>query len=70
MGKTIQIRFSKEDIEEAVKKYINMRIKQVCDQQGVDGEIAFEVEQSVVEVRLVGYDERIKKLEEKVYGGG
>ena len=69
MGKSIQIRISKEDIDVAVKKYINSRIEQVCRKQGVDEQIALEISQAVVEVRVIDYEERIKKLEEKIWGG-
>jgi hypothetical protein len=69
MGKSIQIRISKEEIDAAVKKYINGRIEQVCKKQGVDEQIALEINQAVIEVRVIDYEERIKKLEEKVWGG-
>lgn len=63
--KTIQVRITKEEVDEAVKKYINSRIEQVCKKQGVDAQIAFEVDQAVIEVRVIDYEERIKKLEER-----
>jgi hypothetical protein len=63
--KTIQVRISKEEVDEAVKKYINTRIEQVCKKPGVDAQIAFEVDQAIIEVRVVDYEERIRRLEEK-----
>jgi hypothetical protein len=67
MTKTIQIRITKEDIDLAVKNFINKRITDICGQK-IDDQIAIEVDEAIVEVRSLDYENRIKKLEEAVYG--
>jgi len=70
MTKTIQFRVSKEEIDDSVKKHINRRIQEICKEQKVDDQIRFEIDQAVIEVRVVNYEERIKMLEDAVYGKG
>jgi predicted methyltransferase MtxX (methanogen marker protein 4) len=66
----MQIKISRDDISAAIKSYINRRIEAICERQRVDSQIAIEVDQTVIEVRSVDFEDRIRKLEEKVFGGG
>jgi len=69
MSKSIQLMVSKQEIDDCVKKYINRKIQDICKKQGTDAQIEFEVDQAVIEVKLPNYEDRIKKLEDAVYGG-
>jgi len=66
----MQIKISRDDISAAIRSYINRRIEAICERQRVDSQIAIEVDQAVIEVRSVDFEDRIRKLEEKVFGGG
>ena len=66
MTKVIQIKIGRTDVENAIKNYINKRVTETCKKQGVDQQIAFEINEAVVEVLSMDYEERIKVLEEKI----
>ena len=66
MSKVIQVKISRTDVENGIKSYINKRITEVCRKTGVDQQIAFEINEAVVEVLSMDYEERIKILEEKI----
>jgi len=68
MTKSLQVRVSKEQIDSAVKNYINKRIKEICKQQKIDEQVFIEVEEAIIEVRIRGYDEKIKDIEERLQG--
>lgn len=63
MSKAIQIKIRKEDIELAVKKAVDAKIREVFKKQNVDGQIAFEVEQAIIEVNLPEVNARLDALE-------
>jgi hypothetical protein len=63
MAKVIQIKISRQEIETAVKSYINRKIDEICKKQKVAGQISFEIEQATVEVKVPDYEERIGAIE-------
>lgn len=71
LSKSIQIRVEKEYIDQAVKTYINKRIAEICKKQGVDDQIALEVSEAIIEVRikegehLLRLENRVNEIEQK-----
>lgn len=72
MGKSIQIRIEKEFIEDSVKNHINKRVAEICKKQLVDDQIALEVSEAIIEVRvkegdhLQELENRVKELEQRI----
>lgn len=68
MTRTVQIRISKEEIDAIIKNFIYKRVSEIIKKQKIDRQIAIEIDQATIEVLSIDYEERIRRLEEKVYG--
>jgi primosomal protein N'' len=64
MARVIQIKINREEILEAVRKYIERKVAESCRKQRINEQIAEEVEQATIEVTVPEYEVRLKALEE------
>jgi len=63
MSKVIQVKIHKEDVLEAVRRYIEREVAKACKKQRIQEQIANEVEQATIEITVPDYEERLKKIE-------
>jgi len=63
MGKAILFKVKKDEIDEAVRAFINKRIALICKKQKVDAQIQYEVDRAAVEITDPEYDARLMKIE-------
>jgi hypothetical protein len=63
MAKVLQIKISKDEVIDAVRRYIEHKVAETCKKQKINEQIEEEVEQATIEVSVPDYDLRLKALE-------
>jgi len=66
MSKVMQLKISKEMVEEATEKFLLEEIRKVCKKHNIVGEIEYQVNESAIEVVYPNLQEKIDQLEKRI----
>jgi predicted nucleic acid-binding Zn-ribbon protein len=66
MTKVIQIKISRETIEDATEKYLIGEIERICKKNNVVGQIEYQVSESAIEVIYPALQDKIMQLEKRI----
>jgi hypothetical protein len=66
MSKVIQIKISKEDVNKAIRDFLQKKIEEACKKQKVVEQINFEIEQALIQVNIPEHESRISFIESEL----